>query len=97
MSVIIWIVIGFVAGLIARALVPGKQAMGIVATTILGIAGSLIGGLVGHMLGGGGTGFTPSGIIGSILGAIVLLLIIGAVQLPAKTEPTITVSPPPKP
>ncbi len=79
-GIIIWIVIGFVAGLIARGVVPGKQPMGIAATTLLGIAGSLIGGLVGNLLGGGGSGFTPSGIIGSIIGAIVLLLIIGAVQ-----------------
>ena len=80
MHVILWVVIGFLAGLIARAIVPGKQAMGIVATTALGIAGSLVGGLVGRTLAGGGSGFTPSGIIGSILGAIVLLLILGAVQ-----------------
>ncbi len=80
MQVIAWLIIGFIAGLLARAIVPGKQAMGIVATTLLGIAGSLIGGLVGRVLGGGGEGFTPSGIIGSIIGAIVLLLIIGAVQ-----------------
>jgi uncharacterized membrane protein YeaQ/YmgE (transglycosylase-associated protein family) len=76
MQIIAWLVIGFIAGLIARAIVPGKQAMGIVATTLLGIAGSLIGGLVGSVLGGGGRGFTPSGIIGSI----VLLFIIVAVQ-----------------
>jgi uncharacterized membrane protein YeaQ/YmgE (transglycosylase-associated protein family) len=80
MQIIAWLVIGFIAGLIARAIVPGKQAMGIVATTLLGIAGSLIGGLVGSVLGGGGRGFTPSGIIGSIIGAIVLLFIIVAVQ-----------------
>ena len=79
-SIIVWLVIGFVAGLIARAVVPGKQSMGIIPTTLLGIAGSLVGGVVGHVLGGGGSGFTPSGIIGSIVGAIVLLLIILAVQ-----------------
>lgn len=83
MGILAWIVFGFVIGLLARALVPGKQSMGFVMTTILGVAGSLIGGLVASALTGGRTGeFTGAGFIGSLIGAIVLLLIAGAVFRP---------------
>lgn len=85
MGIIAWIVFGFVVGLIARAIVPGKQGLGFVLTTVLGVAGSLIGGLVASSLFGGNVaGFTPAGFIGSILGAIVLLLIAGAVMSPRR-------------
>lgn len=83
MGIIAWIVFGFVIGLLARALVPGKQSMGLIMTTLLGIAGSLVGGLVASALGGGRTGeFTSAGFIGSLIGAIVLLLIAGAIFRP---------------
>ncbi len=85
MGIIAWIVFGFVVGLIARAIVPGKQGLGFVMTTVLGVAGSLIGGLVGSALGGrDASGFTPSGFIGSLIGAILLLLIVGAVMSPRR-------------
>jgi uncharacterized membrane protein YeaQ/YmgE (transglycosylase-associated protein family) len=85
MGILAWIVFGFVIGLIARAVVPGKQGMGLIMTTLLGIAGSLIGGLVASALGGGdATGFHPSGFIGSLIGAIVLLLIAGMVTGPRR-------------
>ena len=78
MGILAWIVFGFIIGLLARAVVPGKQAMGLAMTTLLGIAGSLIGGLVASALGGNNaTGFHTSGFIGSLIGAIVLLLIAG--------------------
>jgi uncharacterized membrane protein YeaQ/YmgE (transglycosylase-associated protein family) len=83
MGIIAWIVFGFVIGLIARALVPGKQGMGLVMTTLLGAAGSLVGGLVASALGGGNvTGFQPSGFIGSLIGAVVLLVVAGMVMRP---------------
>ncbi|WP_432544188.1 GlsB/YeaQ/YmgE family stress response membrane protein [Kineococcus sp. SYSU DK002] len=72
------LVIGLVAGFIARALVPGKQHMGIGATLLLGLVGSFIGGFLGKLLFGSdsGSGFVqPSGWIGSIIGAIIALLI----------------------
>jgi uncharacterized membrane protein YeaQ/YmgE (transglycosylase-associated protein family) len=79
MGIIAWIVFGFVIGLIARALVPGKQSMGFVMTTVLGIAGSLIGGLVASAISGGNAGeFHGAGFIGSLVGAILLLVIAGA-------------------
>ena len=83
MGILAWIVFGFVIGLLARAVVPGKQSMGFVMTTILGVAGSLIGGLVASALTGGRTGeFTSAGFIGSLIGAIVLLLVAGAIFRP---------------
>jgi uncharacterized membrane protein YeaQ/YmgE (transglycosylase-associated protein family) len=83
MGIIAWIVFGFIVGLIARALVPGRQGMGFVMTTVLGVAGSLIGGVVASALwGGSATRFEPSGFIGSLVGAILLLLIAGMVMRP---------------
>jgi uncharacterized membrane protein YeaQ/YmgE (transglycosylase-associated protein family) len=72
------IVIGFLAGLLARALVPGNDSMGLLATTVLGIIGSLIGGFLGYVLFGSDRSsgaFQTSGLIGSIIGAIIALLV----------------------
>ena len=70
------IIIGFFAGLIARALVPGKQSMTILQTTLLGVIGSFIGGFLGRLLFHHGSGFVQtSSWIGSIIGAIIALLI----------------------
>ena len=77
------LIIGLVAGFIARALVPGKQSMSILATILLGIVGSFIGGFLGYLLfhKDSQNGFVqPSSWIGSIIGAIIALLIYGAVQ-----------------
>ena len=86
MGIIAWIVFGFIIGLIARAIVPGKQGMGFIMTTLLGVAGSLIGGVIASALWGHGTamGFQPSGFIGSLIGAIVLLLVAGMVTGPRR-------------
>ena len=79
LSFILWlIVIGAVAGFLARFLVPGRDPMSIVATIVLGIVGSFIGGFLGWALFGKDLdegALQPSGIIGSILGAIVALLV----------------------
>ena len=81
MGILTWIIFGFIIGLIARAVVPGKQGMGFVMTTLLGIAGSLIGGLVASAITGGPTtGFQASGFIGSLIGAVVLLVVAGMVM-----------------
>ncbi len=77
------LVIGLIAGFIARAVVPGRDAMGIGATILLGIVGSFIGGLLGYLIFGrdNDSGFVqPSGWIGSIIGAIIALLIYRAVK-----------------
>jgi uncharacterized membrane protein YeaQ/YmgE (transglycosylase-associated protein family) len=70
------IIIGLIAGFIARALVPGRQAMTIPQTVLLGIVGSFIGGFLGHFLFHHGGGFVQtSGWIGSIIGAVIVLLL----------------------
>ena len=69
-----WIFFGFLVGLIARGLVPGAQPMGILSTMFLGIGGSLVGGLLGYLLVGGSL-IQSSGWIGSVIGAILLLMI----------------------
>ena len=70
------IIIGLVAGFIARVLVPGQQSMSIVATILLGIVGSFVGGFLGRLLFHHGSGFVqPSSWIGSIIGAVIALLI----------------------
>jgi uncharacterized membrane protein YeaQ/YmgE (transglycosylase-associated protein family) len=79
MSIIAFLVIGLLAGLIARALLPGNQSMGLVATTLLGIAGSFVGGFVGSLFRSDGRMWDlhPSGLIFSVIGAMLLLLLVG--------------------
>ncbi|WPB76584.1 GlsB/YeaQ/YmgE family stress response membrane protein [Archangium violaceum] len=68
------IIMGLVAGLIARAVMPGRQPMGFIGTTLLGIAGSFMGNFLASLLmGGSWRVLQPSGYIGSIIGAVVLL------------------------
>lgn len=75
MHIIAIIVIGFIVGLIARALMPGKQVAGIILTTLLGIAGAFIGTYLGQAFGLYHEG-EPAGFIMSVIGAMVLLLIL---------------------
>ncbi|MCK9923096.1 GlsB/YeaQ/YmgE family stress response membrane protein [Frankia sp. AgPm24] len=80
--IISFIVLGLLAGAVARFLVPGRDPMGIPATIGLGIVGSFIGGFLGYILFGHDLSegaFQPSGFIGSVLGAIAALLIYRAV------------------
>jgi uncharacterized membrane protein YeaQ/YmgE (transglycosylase-associated protein family) len=75
---IIWyIIVGFIVGLIARAIMPGAQHLGFILTTLLGIAGSIVGGLIGRLFSKPepGSAFHPAGFIMSIIGAIILLFI----------------------
>ncbi|PVZ10022.1 GlsB/YeaQ/YmgE family stress response membrane protein [Actinomycetospora cinnamomea] len=75
LTILGWIVFGLIAGFIARALVPGKDDIGILRTILLGIAGSVVGGLVFGLLTVGIRGFEPTGWIGSIIGAIIVLVV----------------------
>ena len=80
---IIWsIIIGFIVGYIARAILPGAQHFGFWLTVVLGIGGSFLGGFIGSLLSKPKDGalFHPAGILMSIVGAIVLLLIYGQIQ-----------------
>ena len=68
---LLWtILIGFVVGTVARFLVPGKDPAGFIVTTLLGIGGSWVGGWLSGMLGFG----ARVGFIGSVVGAVVILL-----------------------
>jgi uncharacterized membrane protein YeaQ/YmgE (transglycosylase-associated protein family) len=76
------IVVGLLAGALARLLVPGKQHMSILMTIVLGVVGSFVGGFLGYVLFGkdSAQGFLqPSGIIGSVIGAVIVLLVWSAV------------------
>ena len=75
LTILGWIVFGLVAGFIARALVPGKDDIGILRTIVLGVVGSVVGGLIFGLFTGGFRGFHPAGWIGSIIGAIIVLVI----------------------
>jgi uncharacterized membrane protein YeaQ/YmgE (transglycosylase-associated protein family) len=78
MSLLLFLVFGFFVGLLARALMPGKQSMGLIMTTVLGAIGSFLGGLIGNMISGDPIGqIHPAGIIGSVLGAIIVLAVTG--------------------
>jgi uncharacterized membrane protein YeaQ/YmgE (transglycosylase-associated protein family) len=79
MGIALTILIGFFAGLIARLLTPGRQALGFFITAVLGIAGSLLATYVGQVLGwytaGAGAGF-----VASVVGAVVVLAIYGVLS-----------------
>jgi uncharacterized membrane protein YeaQ/YmgE (transglycosylase-associated protein family) len=76
MSILGTILVGFIVGLIARALKPGNDRMGIIMTTLLGIAGSLLAQYGGAALGLYQPG-QPAGWIASVIGAIILLVVVG--------------------
>ena len=76
--IIVLIIVGAIAGFIARAVVPGPDPMGIVGTIVLGIVGSFVGGFLGYLIfhkDANEGALQPAGIIGSIIGAIIALLI----------------------
>ena len=76
------IIIGLIAGALARFLVPGRDPMGIGATIALGILGSFLGGFLADVLfrsEAADRGLSPAGLIGSVIGAIILRLIYNAV------------------
>ena len=72
------IIVGLIAGALARLLVPGRQDISILMTIVLGIVGSFIGGFLGYVIfhkDSQAGFFQPSGLIGSIIGAVIVLLI----------------------
>ena len=85
MEIVVWLIIGLVAGFIARAVVPGNDSMGVVGTIVLGLIGSLIGGFLANLLFEGEGDFRMAGIIGSIIGAILALLAYRAINSRSST------------
>jgi len=80
MGLLMFLLFGFVIGLLARAIMPGRQSMGVVMTTVLGAAGSLLGGWVGSLISGYSVSDVhAAGFIGSLLGALALLFVAGRV------------------
>ncbi|OKH14142.1 transglycosylase [Fischerella major NIES-592] len=80
MDLIAWIILGILAGAIAKAIYPGRQGGGIIATILLGIVGALIGGSLFNLLTTGtltitGVGFNFGGLIVAIIGAIIAIFI----------------------
>ena len=77
--IIILIVIGLIAGMLARLLVPGRDPIGILGTILLGIVGSFVGGFIWNLIEYHRLAphrFHPAGLIGSVLGAILVLLLL---------------------
>ena len=82
MNILAWIILGLVAGAIAKSIYPGEQGGGILSTIVLGIIGAFLGGTVGFFLQTGNfqlasTSFSLTGIIVSVLGAILAIFLWG--------------------
>jgi uncharacterized membrane protein YeaQ/YmgE (transglycosylase-associated protein family) len=76
MSWIVWIVLGLIAGVIAKSLMPGRDPGGFIVTALIGIVGALIGGFISTRLGFGDvTGVNIASILIAVVGSVVLLLI----------------------
>jgi uncharacterized membrane protein YeaQ/YmgE (transglycosylase-associated protein family) len=75
-------IVGFVVGLIARAVLPGADHIGVIMTTVIGILGSFVGGFIGSLIKKPveGARFHPAGFLMSIMGAVVLLIILRMMQ-----------------
>jgi uncharacterized membrane protein YeaQ/YmgE (transglycosylase-associated protein family) len=76
--IITLLIVGLIAGALARLLVPGKDPIGIMGTIVVGVIGSFVGGFLGYALFHKDSQdgfFQPAGIIGSVIGAIIVLLI----------------------
>ena len=75
MGILSWIVVGLIAGLLAKLIMPGDDPGGIIVTMLIGVAGAFVGGFVVSLLGGTGvTGFNIWSILVATLGAIILLV-----------------------
>lgn len=73
--------IGLIVGLLARLLKPGRDRMGLILTTLLGIAGALLAGFVGQHFAWYAPG-QPAGFVGALIGAVVILLVVALFRRP---------------
>ena len=74
MGILAWIVLGLIAGAIAKAIMPGKDPGGIIVTMLIGIAGSMLGGFIGRAAGWYGPN-QAAGFLMSFVGAVILLML----------------------
>jgi uncharacterized membrane protein YeaQ/YmgE (transglycosylase-associated protein family) len=88
MGFLAFLILGLIAGAIAKLILPGKQGGGWLITRVLGVVGAILGGWIGSLIFGGGLGdfFDLRTWLLSILGAIIVLLIYGAVAGRARTR-----------
>jgi uncharacterized membrane protein YeaQ/YmgE (transglycosylase-associated protein family) len=83
MGIVGWIVLGLLAGLIAKALMPGAESVGVIVTTLLGIAGALLGGFLATALGFGDPideFFDLSTWLAAVIGAVIILAVWNAIR-----------------
>ncbi|MDA8781932.1 GlsB/YeaQ/YmgE family stress response membrane protein [Porticoccaceae bacterium] len=81
MGIFSWILLGLIAGILAKFIMPGKDESGFVVTTLLGIAGAFIGGWIGSIVGLGTVGeFSLSSLTTAVVGALVLLFVYRAIK-----------------
>ncbi|MBE9405014.1 GlsB/YeaQ/YmgE family stress response membrane protein [Brachybacterium sp. Marseille-Q2903] len=82
-AIISWIIIGAIIGLIARAIMPGKQSMGLGLTIVLGVIGAIVGGFLGGLFGGDGISgimnnpWSIGTILLAVIGALIVMVIYG--------------------
>jgi len=76
MGILSWVVVGLIAGLLAKLILPGDNPGGLIVTTVIGMVGAIVGGFVIGILGGAGaTGFNVWSILVATLGAVILLFV----------------------
>ncbi|WP_106507471.1 GlsB/YeaQ/YmgE family stress response membrane protein [Brachybacterium timonense] len=82
-AIISWIIIGAIIGLIARAIMPGKQGMSLGLTIILGVVGAIVGGFIGGLFGGDGVSgimnnpWSIGTILLAVIGALIVMVVYG--------------------
>jgi uncharacterized membrane protein YeaQ/YmgE (transglycosylase-associated protein family) len=81
MGILSWIVMGLIAGVLAKFIMPGKDPGGIIITILIGIAGAFLGGFIGSLVGlGAVSGFNVGSFLLAIGGAVLLLIIYRAIK-----------------
>ena len=76
MGIVSWILVGIIAGIIAKVVLPGRDPGGFLLTPLIGMGGAIVGGIVFRLLGGvGATGFNPWSILVATVGAMILLFV----------------------